>query len=118
MIAAGPLHGRTALVTGGASGIGAGIAAGLRAAGTEVITADLAPQAAGDPGLRQLRLDVADAGEVAAARIASPEMLPSGDPLPHLKCSRPGFGGDGHEADQHDNTGRVGAGGVGALWRG
>jgi len=67
MIAAGPLHGRTALVTGGASSIGAGIGAGLRAAGAEVITADLAPQAVGDPGLRQLRLDVADAGEVAAA---------------------------------------------------
>ncbi len=53
-----------------------------------------------------------------AGRIASPEMLPRTDLLPHLKCSRPGFGGDGHEADQHDNTGRVGAGGVGALWRG
>ncbi len=50
-----------------------------------------------------------------AERIASPGMLPSVDPLPHLKCSRPGFGGDGHEADQHGNTGRVGGGGVGAL---
>src|SRR3954468_6347308 len=25
------------------------------------------------------------------------------NPLPHLKCSRPGFGGDRHEADQHGN---------------
>ena len=48
-------------------------------------------------------------------RIASSGMLPGVDPLPHLKCSRPGFGGDGHEADQHGNTGRVGGGGVGAL---
>ena len=31
-------------------------------------------------------------------RIASSGMLPGVDPLPHLKCSRPGFGGDGHEA--------------------
>ncbi len=37
-------------------------------------------------------------------RIASPGMLPSADPLPHLKCSRPGFGGDRDEADQHGNT--------------
>jgi len=44
-------------------------------------------------------------GDMACVRrIASPEMLPSADPLPHLKCSRPGFGGDRHEADQHDNT--------------
>ena len=50
-----------------------------------------------------------------AGRIASSGMLPGVDPLPHLKCSRPGFGGDGHEADQHGNTGRVGGGGVGAL---
>ena len=39
-----------------------------------------------------------------AGRIASPELLPSVDPLPHLKCSRPGLGGDRHEADQHGNT--------------
>ena len=39
-----------------------------------------------------------------AGRIASPEILPSVDPLPHLKCSRPGFGGVRHEADQHGNT--------------
>jgi len=40
----------------------------------------------------------------AGRRIASPGMLPSADPLPHLKCSRPGFGGDRHEADQHGNA--------------
>jgi len=37
-------------------------------------------------------------------RIASPGMLPSADPLPHLKCSGLGFGGDRNEADQHGNT--------------
>jgi len=35
--------------------------------------------------------------------------------LPHLKCSRPGFGGNRHEADQHDNTGRIGGEGDEAL---
>ena len=40
----------------------------------------------------------------ADARIASPGMLPSADPLPHLECSRPGFGGDRHEADQHGDA--------------
>ena len=34
----------------------------------------------------------------------SPEMLPSDDPLPHLKRSRAGLGGGGHEADQHDHA--------------
>jgi len=38
-------------------------------------------------------------------RIASPEMLPAVDPLPHLICSRPVLtGGGGHEADQHDDA--------------
>jgi hypothetical protein len=31
-------------------------------------------------------------------------MLPGIDLLPHLKCSRPSFGGHRHEADQHGNT--------------
>jgi 2-dehydro-3-deoxy-L-rhamnonate dehydrogenase (NAD+) len=50
---------RTALVTGGASGIGLACAARLAEDGFEVVTADLA---GGD-----LRLDVTDAGRVAAA---------------------------------------------------
>jgi len=70
----------------------------------------------GYEGLRAHYLDVGprDAGRtflclcsataLMAGRIASPGMLPSGDLLPHLKCSRPGFGGDGHEADQHGNA--------------
>jgi hypothetical protein len=36
------------------------------------------------------------------ARIASPEMLPEAEMLPHLICSRPIFiGGAYDEADQH-----------------
>jgi hypothetical protein len=38
-------------------------------------------------------------------RIASPEMLPSDDLLPHVICSPPVFAGGGeHEADQHDDA--------------
>lgn len=48
-----------ALVTGGASGIGAATAARLRAGGVRVVTADLAPGA-------DTRLDVTDPGAVAA----------------------------------------------------
>ncbi|MDN3622453.1 SDR family NAD(P)-dependent oxidoreductase [Methylobacterium isbiliense] len=62
------LTGRTALVTGGMSGIGAGIAAGLREAGAEVIVADLT----GGEGVRDeagapaRALDVADPDSVQA----------------------------------------------------
>ena len=49
-------------------------------------------------------------------RIASPELLPSADLLPHVTCSPPMFaGGGGHEADQHDDTRRIGCGPGGAI---
>ena len=52
-------------------------------------------------------------------RTASPEKLPSDDPLPHVKCSPPVFvGGGGHEAYQHDGTRRVGCGTGGAVRHG
>jgi hypothetical protein len=39
---------------------------------------------------------------VARDRIASPEMFPEAEMLPHLICSRPMFiGGANDEADQH-----------------
>ena len=53
----------TALVTGGASGIGAATAVRLRAAGTRVVTADLAPGA-------DEKLDVTDPASVDALRDA------------------------------------------------
>jgi hypothetical protein len=38
-------------------------------------------------------------------RTASPEMLPTDDPLPHLICSPPGsIGGSDNEADQHGDA--------------
>jgi NAD(P)-dependent dehydrogenase (short-subunit alcohol dehydrogenase family) len=52
---------RRALVTGGASGLGAATAVRLRADGLEVVTADIAPGA-------DVTLDVADAAAVAVAR--------------------------------------------------
>src|SRR3954464_11973856 len=52
------------------------------------------------PCVRRGRLDVA------LLRIASPEMFPNVDPLPHLKCSRPGWGrGDSDEAGEHGDAG-------------
>ena len=46
---------------------------------------------------------------LSAARIASPEMFPEAEMLPHLICSRPMFiGGAKDEADQHGGTRRVG----------
>jgi hypothetical protein len=41
----------------------------------------------------------------AGLRIASPEMFPEAEILPHLICSRPMFiGGANDEADQHDGA--------------
>lgn len=58
------LEGRTALVTGGASGIGAAIAARLAAEGAEVVIGDInvdgAAELAGQIGARAERLDVTD----------------------------------------------------------
>ena len=59
------LSGRTALVTGGATGIGEGIARVLAAAGAAVVVADIdtdgAERVAGDIGGRAVLLDVTDA---------------------------------------------------------
>lgn len=61
------LQGKVALVTGGANGIGAGIAAGLRAAGADVVVADLADPST-ESDVRGVRLDVSDAESVARLR--------------------------------------------------
>ena len=52
------LDGKVAIVTGGAQGIGAAIAAGLEAAGAEVVIADLEPPDGG------IRADVSSEGDV------------------------------------------------------
>lgn len=65
------LDGRTAVVTGAATGIGAGIARTLRAAGAEVVIADVdaagAAEVAGEIGGRAIELDVTDAPACADA---------------------------------------------------
>ena len=64
------LTGRTAIVTGGASGFGAGIVAKFRAEGAEVMIADLNAEAAAavaaDSGALAQATDVADGDSVAA----------------------------------------------------
>jgi NAD(P)-dependent dehydrogenase (short-subunit alcohol dehydrogenase family) len=60
------LDGLVAVVTGGASGIGAAIAARLGAAGAQVAALDLRPEGAGE-GVLALAADVADDASVRAA---------------------------------------------------
>ena len=50
-------------------------------------------------------------------RIASPEMLPEADPLPHVTCSRAACLGSGDGADRYGNTRRVGRCTDGAIHR-
>src|SRR5277367_6749124 len=58
-------------------------------------------------------------GDQDARRIASPEMLPEADPLPHLICSRPMFIGEvKDEADQYGSAGRAGGSDSGAVFAG
>lgn len=60
------INGKTAIVTGARSGLGAGAAAALRAAGTRVFGFDLSPGGEID-GMRHIQVDVADAEAVAHA---------------------------------------------------
>ncbi|HEX4361713.1 MAG TPA: SDR family oxidoreductase [Pseudonocardia sp.] len=82
------LQGRTALVVGGASGIGAAIAAAFGAAGASVVIGDRTPvgpgggpaagrpAAAGEPGVvGAVTLDVTDEASVAAAVAAAAELV-------------------------------------------
>lgn len=83
------LKGRTAVVTGGASGIGAAVVDELRAAGARPLVWDLAP---GDDGIR---CDVADASEVAAAMRETVARART----PTLLVTSAGLGGFGPVAD-------------------
>lgn len=73
-------------------------------ANTAPILSDLSKQIA--PMQQRLAAIRDDIGvNFGTARIASPEMLPGSDPLPHLICSPPMFSGGGrNEADQHGNA--------------
>jgi 3-oxoacyl-[acyl-carrier protein] reductase len=73
------LQGRTALVVGGASGIGAAIAAAFGAAGASVVVGDRTPGDPASPGVvgvvGAVTLDVTDEGSVAAAVAAATELV-------------------------------------------
>ncbi|TKJ22385.1 SDR family NAD(P)-dependent oxidoreductase [Blastococcus sp. CCUG 61487] len=62
-----PTDSRRVLVTGGASGLGAALAARFAARGDRVLATDLAPQAAVPAGAEYQRLDITDEGDWATA---------------------------------------------------
>ena len=70
MTADGPLHGKAAIVTGAASGIGRAVAQRLQQAGMDVLAVDVRPDPDGPgvPHQADLTLTDANAGAVAAAR--------------------------------------------------
>jgi NAD(P)-dependent dehydrogenase (short-subunit alcohol dehydrogenase family) len=74
------IEGSAALVTGGASGLGAATAAALAAAGAQVVVADVAEEAgerlAAEIGGRFARTDVTDSAEVVAAVELAGELAP------------------------------------------
>ncbi|MGB1355853.1 MAG: glucose 1-dehydrogenase [Candidatus Puniceispirillaceae bacterium] len=91
---AGALKGRTAIVTGGGSGFGAGIVERFAAAGAHVMVADIngdaaASVAAGVDGIA-CEVDVADAGSVAAmaaaasAAFGTPDILVNNAGITHV----------------------------------
>ncbi|MDT7671141.1 MAG: 3-oxoacyl-[acyl-carrier protein] reductase [Pseudonocardiales bacterium] len=70
------LQGRTALVVGGASGIGAAIAAAFTAAGASVVVADRTPCDPASLGVAgAVSLDVTDEGSVERAEAAAGELV-------------------------------------------
>lgn len=87
-------HGRTALVTGGASGIGKALAAALKARGATVILADIDAEALGraaaelGPGVHAIPCDLADAD--APARLLEEAQRFTG--RLDLVCSNAGIG--------------------------
>jgi NAD(P)-dependent dehydrogenase (short-subunit alcohol dehydrogenase family) len=86
------LRGRVAVVTGGASGIGKGIAGALRAEGMEVVISDVEEEAlaatAAELGALGIRADVADAADVQALADATLEHFGA----VHVVCNNAGIG--------------------------
>jgi NAD(P)-dependent dehydrogenase (short-subunit alcohol dehydrogenase family) len=93
------LAGRTAVVTGGASGIGRALAAAFVREGMNVVIADVEEeplqQAADELGALGVRTDVADADSVAALADATLERFGA----VHVLCNNAGVGGGGRIRD-------------------
>jgi 2-keto-3-deoxy-L-fuconate dehydrogenase len=96
----GQLDGLRALVTGGASGIGAAVAAALAAEGAAVVVLDLAadPPAGLPPGLGYVRADVTDDAAVRAAVTAAADRMGGLDIL----VNNAGIGARGTVQDSTD----------------
>jgi NAD(P)-dependent dehydrogenase (short-subunit alcohol dehydrogenase family) len=94
------LSGRTALVTGGAAGIGLATATALAAAGAKVFVADLNEGASRDAGLEVLRLDLGSLADVRAFAAAFRDRVPRLDILVNnagiMACPQ-AYTVDGHE---------------------
>lgn len=86
------LRGKVAVVTGGASGIGKGIAGRLAAEGMRVVIADIERDAldktAGEIGAIGVPVDVSDAGSVRALARATQELYGT----VHVVCNNAGIG--------------------------
>lgn len=87
------VNGRTVVVTGGASGIGQGLATRFAAEGARVVVSDLAAQTpAGTAGLRYVRADVSEESDI--ERLVADVLAHEG--RIDLFCSNAGIG---HEMD-------------------
>ncbi|MFG3287195.1 SDR family NAD(P)-dependent oxidoreductase [Streptomyces sp. NPDC048179] len=87
------MNGRTVVVTGGASGIGQGLATRFAAEGARVVVSDLAAQPpAGTAGLRYVRADVSEEADI--ERLVADVLAHEG--RIDLFCSNAGIG---HEMD-------------------
>jgi NAD(P)-dependent dehydrogenase (short-subunit alcohol dehydrogenase family) len=97
------LHGRVAVVTGAASGIGLALAEAFQAEGMALVLADIeagplhvvAERLAGSGEVLAVRTDVADAASVVALRDAALERFGR----VHVLCNNAGVGGGGPMAD-------------------
>ena len=107
------LKGKVALITGGASGIGAATARRLTGGGASVVIADLNEQAAQAlakelPGAKAVAIDVTNAASIAAAIKGTEPARHSGEQRRHWPGGRHRADGGGGLQPRHDGECDVG----------